>query len=38
MNISADTTATWNIAKEHLPRLAVATDRLIIETKRRETG
>jgi len=34
----ADAMATWNIVKEHLPRLAVATDRLIIETKRQETG
>jgi uncharacterized protein with HEPN domain len=34
----ADAMATWNIVREHLPRLAVATDRLIVETKRRETG
>ncbi len=34
----ADAMATWNIVREHLPHLAVATDLLIIEIKRRETG
>jgi uncharacterized protein with HEPN domain len=34
----ADIKATWNIVKEHLPPLAVATDRLIAEGERREKG
>ena len=31
----ADIKATWNIMGEHLPRLAVAIDRLIVEAERR---
>jgi uncharacterized protein with HEPN domain len=31
-----DISATWNILKEHLPRLAEATDRLIAEENLRE--
>lgn len=34
----ADVMATWNIVRGHLPPLAMATDRLIIEIKRREIG
>jgi uncharacterized protein with HEPN domain len=31
-----DISATWNILKEHLPRLAEATDQLIAEENLRE--
>ncbi len=33
-----DLRATWNIVEEHLPPLAVAIDRLIVEAERRENG
>jgi uncharacterized protein with HEPN domain len=34
----ADTMATWNIVEQHLPSLATAIDRLIIEAKRPGRG
>ncbi len=32
----ADSLATWNIVKEHLPQLATAVDRLILDDGNRE--
>jgi uncharacterized protein with HEPN domain len=34
----ADILATWNIVEEHLPPLAVAIERLIVEAERGERG